>query len=70
MPIYEFKCEKCGHLFEYFAQKTGEQASECPQCGASDVKKQFSTFNAGDSNSSSDASSCASGTCPTGSCPL
>ncbi|MFW5996839.1 MAG: FmdB family zinc ribbon protein [Verrucomicrobiota bacterium] len=70
MPIYEFKCKKCGHLFEYFAQKVNEKASECPECGAAEVVKQFSTFNAADSGSSSEGSLCDTGTCPTGSCPL
>ena len=70
MPIYEFKCQKCGHLFDYFARKVNEKASKCPECGAAEVEKQFSTFNAADSRDSAEDTSCATGTCTTGSCPL
>ena len=45
MPIYEFKCKKCGELFEALRSigDTGKGLA-CPECGAKAVEKQISTF--------------------------
>lgn len=45
MPIYEYKCSKCGHVFEAF-QRLGADGSElsCPQCGTARPDKLFSTI--------------------------
>ena len=45
MPIYEYKCEKCGHKFDVF-QRIGEDGSnlECPICGEPKPDKLFSAF--------------------------
>ncbi len=45
MPLYEYRCEDCGHRFEIL-QRLGEGAGElaCPQCGKERLEKQFSTF--------------------------
>ena len=32
MPLYEFKCHKCGNLGE-FLLKFGEKPDSCPDCG-------------------------------------
>ena len=32
MPLYEFKCPNCGHVFDKI-QHSGLHAPECPQCG-------------------------------------
>lgn len=37
MPIYEFKCYKCGHEFEFMKLKSNETAS-CTNCGATGEK--------------------------------
>jgi putative FmdB family regulatory protein len=42
MPIYEYVCMKCESHFEELV-RNGEQP-DCPDCGASDVMKQFSVF--------------------------
>lgn len=56
MPIYEYKCKKCNHVFEVF-QHIGADGSElnCPICKAPEPKKIFSTFatTGGNSGSSS-----------------
>ncbi|MFN3406762.1 MAG: FmdB family zinc ribbon protein [Caldimicrobium sp.] len=45
MPIYEFKCENCGKLFEALCfTKEDEEMVKCPYCGSSKVKKEYSTF--------------------------
>jgi putative FmdB family regulatory protein len=63
MPIYEFQCKKCGHVFEqliFASDKT--EAIVCPSCGANDPCKLMSSFSCssstGDSNGASHA--CAS----------
>lgn len=68
MPIYEYRCEKCGNTFEHLARRLSEPAPKCPKCGAANPKKQLSSFSAG--KSSSGSLSCSTGTCPTGTCSL
>lgn len=35
MPIYEFQCTQCRHLFEEFLQKVPVRPrATCPECGA------------------------------------
>ncbi len=33
MPTYEYKCEKCGHVFECYQRMTDEPLKKCPECG-------------------------------------
>ncbi|MDR7417964.1 MAG: zinc ribbon domain-containing protein [Armatimonadota bacterium] len=33
MPVYEYRCTQCEHLFERY-QAVGEAAPECPGCGS------------------------------------
>lgn len=47
MPIYEFKCSKCGELFEVmgsYAEREKEHG--CPKCGSKEVKQAISLFSA------------------------
>ena len=32
MPLYEYKCKKCGHRFERIQTYSAEDAKECPIC--------------------------------------
>jgi putative FmdB family regulatory protein len=32
MPIYDYKCVKCEHEFEYFHQSSSDDTPECPEC--------------------------------------
>jgi len=64
MPIFEYQCEKCGHV-EEFLEKCGNAVKHiCPECKNVEMKKKFSTFSCGDSSSQ------AGNVCPTGTCPL
>ena len=38
MPLYEYKCLKCGHIFERFQKVNDLPLKKCPRCG-SPVKK-------------------------------
>jgi putative FmdB family regulatory protein len=33
MPIYEFRCEKCGHEFESLQKMSDPDPDVCPECG-------------------------------------
>ncbi len=43
MPIYEFRCEICGEIFETL-QKLGEDYPPCPKCNSRQVMKLPSIF--------------------------
>lgn len=32
MPTYEYSCNECRHLFEYFQKMTDEHLKICPEC--------------------------------------
>lgn len=66
MPLFEYKCKKCGRKVEFLERGSGSSRHVCPHCGGKDLQKLFSTFSAGRSDSSSDSGS----SCPTGTCPL
>jgi len=38
MPTYEYKCKKCGDVFEVFHSMSSEPVKFCPKCGG-EVKK-------------------------------
>lgn len=62
MPLYEYRCRECNHLFEVL-QRMGEGAEGliCPKCSAGRVEKQLSTFAAASAGSS--ARTAAAGGC-------
>ncbi len=33
MPIYEYACQKCGHLVEVFQKVNEKGPTKCPKCG-------------------------------------
>jgi putative FmdB family regulatory protein len=33
MPVYEFKCDQCGHKFETFKHVDNRNDANCPLCG-------------------------------------
>ena len=39
MPIYEYKCQKCGHYFEALQRISEEPLSTCPECKKNALKK-------------------------------
>lgn len=43
MPLYEYKCEECGSLFEKLVSHA-ESEIVCVQCQSKRVRKQFSVF--------------------------
>ena len=63
MPIFEYKCQKCGHTMEILEKSGNKSQHICEKCGNPDTKKLFSGFAVGQSSKGSDS-------CPTGTCPL
>jgi putative FmdB family regulatory protein len=45
MPIYEFKCNACAHVFdELVPMNTAGDLLKCPKCGEVGAKKRISAF--------------------------
>lgn len=42
MPIYDYKCKKCGEQFEILIR--GKEKPSCPKCGSKSLKKLISGF--------------------------
>lgn len=43
MPIYEYRCQKCGEESEILVRNSAEKPV-CPKCGSKQLAKQFSVF--------------------------
>lgn len=78
MPIYEYKCEQCGHQIEAIQKFSDDPLTECPTCKKQALKKMLSAsafhlkgsgwyetdFKNSGSKSDKKAPSCS--TCPSG----
>jgi len=64
MPIFEYKCKKCGHVTSFLEKANNRRAHACEKCGSQGIEKLFSTFAAKSGSSYSSGSSCPTGTCP------
>jgi len=42
MPIYEYRCEACGHQLEVMQKMSDARLSECPQCNEQKLTKLMS----------------------------
>jgi putative FmdB family regulatory protein len=65
MPIYEFKCRKCGHIMEFLEISDKSRKHLCERCKSSDLQKLLSGFSIGQADG---PSPCGNGSCPTGTC--
>ncbi|MCK4656285.1 MAG: zinc ribbon domain-containing protein [candidate division Zixibacteria bacterium] len=52
MPMFEFKCSKCGHEFEELVFSTTPYSVRCPNCSSPDVDKKISAFSSGEASGS------------------
>ena len=43
MPIYEYKCDACGHIFDTLQKISDSPLVECPECGKPELKKLVSS---------------------------
>jgi putative FmdB family regulatory protein len=45
MPVYEFYCDECHTIFNFFARKViTDRSPACPKCGRADLDRQVSRF--------------------------
>jgi putative FmdB family regulatory protein len=61
MPIFEYRCESCGHHFE--AILFGAQKPECPKCHTEKLEKQLSVFAVNKAGHSAPATGCGQSNC-------
>jgi len=62
MPLYEYRCEKCGQQYESYKRLAEEKKDEtCPACGGRAVKMGISLFTAKGTRSGGSGPSCGSG---------
>lgn len=64
MPLYEYRCKKCGRVMEELEEPNAKGPHTCDKCGSRSMEKLFSAFGVGATTQSS------GGSCPTGTCPL
>ena len=41
MPIYAFECAACGHAFDRLQKLSDPDPTDCPSCGAPQVRRQL-----------------------------
>jgi len=42
MPIYEYRCNACGHELEKLQRMSDEPLTDCPDCGAAELQRLIS----------------------------
>ncbi len=61
MPIFEYRCEKCGHRFESFFRKAEDAEGRqpvCARCASRQVRKLFSVIGIGGMDKGRDSGGC------------
>jgi len=79
MPIYEYRCNACGHELEALQKMSDDPLKDCPACEKAELKKQISAagfrlkgngwYETDFKNSGKKAESAPSSACGTGACP-
>ena len=44
MPIFEYRCNGCGHEFEFLVLPNAPRTPACPECAGADLEKVLSGF--------------------------
>ena len=66
MPMYEFKCAKCGDVFEELIRNSKDNDdAQCPGCGSHDIERVLSSFSVSTGSSGGSLPTCGA---PGGSC--
>ncbi|MBN1851244.1 MAG: zinc ribbon domain-containing protein [Pirellulales bacterium] len=65
MPLFEYRCQDCGHVTEFLEKADTKAEHPCEECGSKKTERILSAFAVGSSGSSrSGGTSCPTGTCP------
>jgi putative FmdB family regulatory protein len=65
MPIYEYKCTRCGNIFEELVPRASDTTLPCPRCESSETQKLMSQFGGIVMGKMSSNPACSSGSvCP------
>lgn len=64
MPLYEYRCKKCGNISTYLERINQKAEHQCKSCGSDKMVKIYSSFQTSEKDKS--VSSCPTGTCPLG----
>lgn len=77
MPIFEYKCQQCGHVIEVLQKSRNATKQTCDQCGSTTMKKLLSGFAVAQAKPSAAAcdscpspGTCDGGYCGSGACPM
>lgn len=69
MPIYEYKCEECGHKFESLrSMKDADAPIICERCNGLNTRRELSVCFTHGSEKSTGTASSSCGSCSGGSC--
>ena len=68
MPIFEYRCKKCGHVSEVLVKGQRARRPRCEKCGSRKTEKVFSSFAVGISGPPGSSAKCS--TCPDRTCPM
>ena len=64
MPIFEYRCKKCGNVTEFLEKAGSRKPHPCDKCGSGDTEKAFSTFSAQVAAPETNCATCPNSTCP------
>jgi putative FmdB family regulatory protein len=65
MPVFEYKCGKCGRISEFLELHDSKKTKVCPHCGSRKLTKQISVFSAQvKAGQSKKCFGCSDNTCP------
>ena len=59
MPMFEYACRHCGHVFERLVLNRNQNPPECPRYGCKRVDQKFSAFATGATAGKSSGAVCA-----------
>lgn len=60
MPLFEYRCQKCGNVTTFLEKANEDKEHPCAQCKSVETEKIFSRVN----QNSENKNTCATGTCP------
>ncbi|RKY26378.1 MAG: zinc ribbon domain-containing protein [Planctomycetota bacterium] len=61
MPIYEYKCAKCGAVSESLVREAGDEPEKCPKCGSRKLEKIMSVSSVSVKNGGTGTTRCGLG---------